>query len=163
MQRKILAVGLVCLAQTLVACGFQLRGDYDFPPEFERIYVESRDPAQTLIVTLVQSLETKTTGVVQNRAAATAVIRVISNSFSQRTLSFDSRGRPREFEMAYVVEFEVTTDKGGYLPRQAISLTRAFEFDGVDVSAGGNQREIIRRDLQVQMARSILRRIAAKS
>ena len=158
-----MVVGMVCLAQTLVACGFQLRGDYDFPPEFNNIYVDSRDPAQALIVTLVQSLDTKTTGVVQNRADATAVLRVISNTFSQRTLTFDSRGRPREFEISYVVEFEVTTKNGEYMPRQAISLTRDFEFDGVDISAGGNQREIIRRDLQVQMARSILRRIAAKS
>ncbi|MEE8119446.1 MAG: LPS assembly lipoprotein LptE [Gammaproteobacteria bacterium] len=163
MNQKFILSLLLSVTLPLAACGFQLLSDYSFPSEFGSVYVESRVPTQGLIITLMQGLDTRTTKVVQNRADATAVLRIISASFNQRTLSFDSRGRPREFELSYIVEFDVTTDKGEFLPKQSISLTRDYEFDGVDISAGGNQREIIRRDLEVQMARSILRRIAAQA
>ena len=113
-------------------------------------------------MTLKQALDSKTTSIVENKVDATAVLRIISTTFKQRTLSFDSRGRPREFDLTYVVEFKVTTENGEYLPTQTINLNREYEFDGVDISAGGSQRETIRNDLQVQIARSILRRIAAK-
>ena len=94
---------------------------------------------------------------------AEAVLIVASERFHRRALSVDPyRGKEREAELAYVVEFRI--GRGAEHPAmdaQNITLLRDYVSDPGEVVAKEYEEDVIRAEMRREAAARILRRLDA--
>ena len=145
----------------IAACGFHLRGAYDFPPEMEKVFLQTDHRDKELEVGLTGALNTGDTQTVAQRSQATATLRIISSSAGQKVLSVGTDGRPREYELFYTVEFELLAGNKQVLEPTEISLVRDYEFDGIDVLGANQEVRTLRVAMQRDMVQMIIRRLAS--
>jgi LPS-assembly lipoprotein len=148
---------LLCLA--LAACGFQLRGSAKLP--FETLYVPNATSG--IALELKRHLQSGSdTRVVDDAKGAQAQLQFLEESRSKEILALNSAGRVREYRLLYRVSFRVADGKGGeYVPRSSVTLTRDITYDDTVVLAKEAEEQLLFREMQSDMVRQILRRIAA--
>jgi LPS-assembly lipoprotein len=146
------------LAALLAACGFQLRGTTDLP--FETLYV----PAATsgIALDLKRHIQSGSdTRVVDDPQAAEAQLQFAGETRSKEILALNSAGRVQEYRLYYRVRFRVADAKGGeYVPYSTITLQRDITYDESVALAKETEEQLMFRDMQSDMVRQILRRIA---
>ncbi|MDH4093186.1 MAG: LPS assembly lipoprotein LptE [Betaproteobacteria bacterium] len=155
MTRALALLALLVLA----ACGFQLRGTAKLP--FETLYVPNATSGIALEVKRhVQS--GSDTRVVDEAKGAQAQLQFLEESRSKEILSLNSAGRVREYRLLYRVSFRVADGRGGdYVPRSTVTLTRDITYDDTVALAKETEEQLLFREMQSDMVRQILRRIAA--
>lgn len=155
-----LVVATLVIAVTLSGCGFKLRGQASIP--FETIHVES--PGFSVFANELEraiSAGSKTR-VVEDRAQAQAVLRIVSEVQEKNILSLSSGGRVREFEFRYRVVYRLTTADGKELAPQAeIIMRRDMTYDDTQVLAKESEEALLFRDMKTDAVRQVLRRLAA--
>ncbi|TNF36590.1 MAG: hypothetical protein EP315_03925 [Gammaproteobacteria bacterium] len=148
----------------LSACGFHLRGAYEFPPQMATTHVAAVNPNSELVRALQRALRANQITLVDNPVDAGTVLRIGHETSSKRILSVDARGRAREYEIQYQIDVEVSSsDQGFTLPSQKLSLQREFLFDPEDVLGKSSEEADLLRDMQHDMVRLILLRIQARA
>lgn len=151
-------LAVLSLLLVLTGCGFQLRGDYDLPPLLERVMVSG---PQFLRDELVVGLRASDAEVVESREAATAIIDLGRERFSERVLSVDpDTGRSREFEVALAVNFRVEAADGTVVaPNQTVELQRDYVFDEDAILGKSRERGVLREEMRRDAAQQILLRL----
>ncbi|MGD2032708.1 MAG: hypothetical protein PVJ74_09560, partial [Gammaproteobacteria bacterium] len=81
------------LATGLSGCGFQLQGRADYGEELEAVYLQVPDDATPLARELSRSLEISALKVVDDAAAATAVLQIVSDDTGRSVESVDAQNR----------------------------------------------------------------------
>lgn len=157
-----IAVGLL-LATVLAglsACGFQLRGEVELPPELTRMRLDMSDSGPRIRRELISALERGGVTFVPAGTTDVAVMRVPVNQATTEALSISEQARVTEYAVRHRVELEILAADGSVLmPRQEILLERDFVFDRLDALGVAGQEEALMRDLEREMVRAILRRI----
>jgi LPS-assembly lipoprotein len=150
---------VVALALALASCGFRIRGTADLP--FESLYLPGANTGIGL--DLKRHIEAGTGAkVVDNPAAAQAVMVFTEEAREKEILSLTSTGRVREFQLRYRVGFRVHDGKGAdYVPSNVIQLTRDVTYNDAEILAKEQEEQLLFRDMQADMVRQILRRLAA--
>ncbi|MGH1357456.1 MAG: LPS assembly lipoprotein LptE [Burkholderiaceae bacterium] len=158
LHRLIGVTGLSTVA-ALSACGFKLRQSVDLPfatlfnglgsgglsNEFSR---QIRVAAATRLVT--------------NQSDADATIKLLTENRQKEAVSFSTSGRPREYELRYVVKFRVRDREGVEVLRPTeIELRRYITTTDVELLAEELEEEFLYREMQTDMVQQILRRLAA--
>ncbi|HET7649367.1 MAG TPA: LPS assembly lipoprotein LptE [Gammaproteobacteria bacterium] len=160
-----LLLRLVCLASGLAillsGCGFHLRGNAELPDVMQRTYLNVPSGNQTLLRELQRSLSSGSTSVVGDPTLSTATLNVLSAQQIQRVLSVSNIGRPLEKEVAYQVQFSLTTPKGTLIQPQTLTLKRTFAYDEANALGDAEQAQVLYDSLQRDMAQLILFRIEA--
>jgi LPS-assembly lipoprotein len=152
---------IVLAALMLCGCGFKLRGDFALPPAMDKTYVSVADGLSPLERNLARALAQSGRSVVPDREQAAAVLDVTRNQMIQDVLSVGDQARVREFEMRYEVDFRVVDAAGVELvPPQTIVLRREYRFDEQQFIGITGEEEAIREDLERDMVRALLERIA---
>jgi len=74
--------------------------------------------------------------------------------------SVGGNARVNEFNMVYHVDLEIV-DGGGktVLEKQPIEQTRSFTFDQTQAAGTGAQQDVIRREMERDMAQTVMRKI----
>ena len=162
---------LAVIALTLTACGFQLRGAASYP--FTTVFVQppvsfgvgtinvagaSAPVVPDVIASLVQNgVQIKT-----KIEDADFAIRFLQVFFDKRVLSLSGGGRAREFELEYRVRYEFVDAKGrDWGEPGEITIRRDFSFaESQALAKEGEERQLI-RDMQLDAAAQILRRLQA--
>jgi len=158
MWRAVLEVMVVL---GLGACGFKLRGEFALPAAMDKTWLSVADTFSPLERNLTRALVQTGRTVVATRVEAGSVLEVGRNQMIQNVLSVGDQARVREFEMRYEVEFRLLDGAGTELvPKQSISLSREYRFDEQQYIGITGEEEVIRQDLEREMVRSILDRIA---
>lgn len=159
-RTMIRALMFIFLALALTACGFQLRDALTLPAGLDPIKVLSASRYSPLAESLAQSLEragaTPATAATKNPA----ILELKAERWGDTPISVDARGRAQEFSLRYAVVFELRNGDGSLLvPEQNIELAR--DYISVPTSSIGTEgeRDILVRELQREMAASILRRL----
>ena len=146
----------------LAGCGFQLRGSgtqSDLP--FRTMYVALPETSP-LGTALRRNIGAGATTITADAKAAEAVVEVLSETRNKEVLSLNSQGRVRENALFYRVTFGVKASNGtNFLPPTEIVLKRVISFNESQVLSKEMEEESLYRDMQGDMARQILRRIAA--
>lgn len=155
-----LLVLLACFL-SLQACGFHLRGAYQLPEAMATTFIETTNDNSELIGFLKRTLMASNVELVESKDSAQAQLRVVAEKQSKRVLSVDSRGRAREYELSYSVDFELTVDEAVLIQQQRLTLTRDFLFDTEDVLGKGREEAMLIRDMQQDMVRLIMLRLQA--
>jgi len=145
------------LALLLYACGFQLRGTSDLP--FESVYVSGTGGIALDIRRSIRS--GSRTRVVDDPKTAQAVLEFTQESRQKDILSLSAAGRVREYRLLYRVGFRVHDGKGGeYLPVSTLQLARDITYSDTDVLAKETEEQLLYRDMQSDIVRQIMRRLA---
>ncbi len=155
-----LLVLLVCFV-SLQACGFHLRGAYQLPESMATTFLETSNDNSELVRFLRRALLASDIELVESKDSAQAHLRLLAEQQSKRVLSVDSRGRAREYELSYSVDFVLATQDRVLIPQQRLTLTRDFLFDTEDVLGKGREEAMLIRDMQQDMVRLIMLRLQA--
>lgn len=109
----------------LTSCGFQLRGNVDFPPALARVAITATDLA--LSAQLSDALQQNGALVVTRHP--TAIIDISLSRFARTTLTTDASGRASAYTLQYEVLFTVRNAADEELQAaHPISLQRAYEY-----------------------------------
>jgi LPS-assembly lipoprotein len=153
---------LCVLCASMVSCGFKLRGAVELPADLQKIFIVGSVSSE-LVRDLKNSLQYSAT-VVKQQADADAILSIVQEESTNRTLSVDSNGRIREAELQYSVTYNVKKANGDtVIDNDTLLLARDYINDENDVIGRTNESNIITRDLKRDAAQQILRRLHALS
>jgi LPS-assembly lipoprotein len=159
MSARLLAGALALIV--LSACGLRLAGTETLPPPLSAPYLETRDDQTDFAIALRRRLEASGARLSAGEKTATAVVRILRDTVSERVLSVSAQNLPREFELTHTVEFEVTAGERQLLSPQEVELTRDFTFDERALLAKEREQAILGEALASDLAGIVLRRLAA--
>jgi LPS-assembly lipoprotein len=155
-------VAALCIAASLTACGFQLRGSngsYTMP--FHSIYLTFPDTS-ALGTELKRNLRAGDVVIADQPGQAEAQFVVLRENRGKSILSLNSLGRVREYLLTYTLSFAVRDPKGvELLPATEITLRRNMAFDETQVLAKESEEALLYRDMQADLVQQIMRRLAA--
>jgi len=155
-----LLTGLVAGAM-LVACGFQLQGRQTLPPQLERVEVRAADRHSDFTQSLRRSLDASGARLVEVAGAEGAVVRIVTDQFTEKVLSVDARNIPTDYELVYEVEVEVRRGTETLMEAQPFMLTRILSFDERRQLAKEREKDVLREALARDLASMVLRRLAS--
>jgi LPS-assembly lipoprotein len=154
------AVLLALLVLALPACGFHLRDALTLPPDMDQVRVVARDPYSALAQSLSRSLERAGLDVAERESPGAAVLRIHSEQWESQAISVDQFGRAQEYTLRYAAVFSLVDGNGEVLvPQQVIELSRDYVSLPENSTGSESERELLSRELQREMASSVLRRI----
>lgn len=156
---------------TLSACGFHLRGAASYP--FTSVFVQR--PANfgvgtanftgataPVVPDVVAGLTSSGIAVKTKIEDADFAIRFVQVFFDKRVLSLSGGGRAREFELEYRVRYEFVDAKGrAWGEPGEITIRRDFSFAESQALAKEAEEAQLIRDMQLDAASQILRRLRA--
>lgn len=153
---------LALVLPVLSACGFHLREPLQLPPDLDGVRVVAADPYSPLAQALTRSLEHAGLEVKDGVVEGTALLRIHSEGWDSQPISVDQFGRAQEFTLRYAAVFSVQDASGNELvPEQVIELSREYVSLPENSTGSESEREMLSRELQREMAASVLRRIDA--
>ena len=140
-------------------CGFRLRGTAEVP--FQSVHV----PGATggIALDLKRNIRAGTNArVVDDPKEAEAVVQFTEEARQKEILSLTGTGRVREFQLRYRVGFRVHDGKGGeFVAPSTIELARDVTFSDAEILAKEQEEQLLFRDMQADMVKQIMRRLAA--
>lgn len=157
---------LITLVLTLlvVGCGFQIRGQQHWPPQFAQLTVVSPDPTTVFMRELMTQLHAS--GVVTQTVTSTqAPVLVIENERLYReALTISRDARVLEFALFLEIQFSVSEGSGSpMLGTQTLELSRDYRFNDDSILASQREEELLERDLGRAMANQLLNEIARQT
>jgi LPS-assembly lipoprotein len=159
--RTIVRFVVILLASSLAAgCGWRLQGTSRLPELFATAYVETKDPHTDFHRALRESLIASGARLVEDRSAATAIVRIRSDVSGQRVLSVSARNTPEEYQVYYVVQYSVEGGGRELIPLDTIEMTRDYSYDERAVLAKQREQSILREALARDLAGMVVRRLA---
>ena len=149
-----------CLALSLSACGFQLRGSAALPDEMAVTFIKSNRPWGPLVEDFAEALRTHHVKVTEDRSESTAVLEIITDAQDKDVLSVDSTGKVLEFQLRQTIQFAVTTrEKLPLLEPQTVTMTRDYLYSNTDVLSKEREEVVVRRALQRELVHLAMLRI----
>jgi LPS-assembly lipoprotein len=151
----------LALCTLLAACGWRLQGTAHLPELLATTYIDTKDPYTDFNRALRESLIASGANVVDDRARATAVIRIRSDVSGQRVLSVSARNTPEEYQVYYGIQYSVEGDGRELIAPDSIEVTRDYSYDEAAVLAKQREYAILREALARDLAGMVVRRLAA--
>jgi LPS-assembly lipoprotein len=152
---------VLLLAATLAACGFQLRGTAEIPPDLSPIYVQAAE-GSPVRAALERRLEFNPGALTRNAPEARLLVRVLGESRSSRVAAVDRGGKVIARELHLRVRFDAASRDGSeQVPAQTLDLVRTFENPDVEVLGKQQEADLIYEDLVEDAADRILLRLRA--
>jgi LPS-assembly lipoprotein len=162
-QNGLMAFALILLG-LLQACGFHLREGIELPAVLESTYLQSKDLYSGIATELRLELQSAGADLTDQRDAATGVVVILNERSQRRVLSVGSAGRASEYELFEEVSFALEDPQGNVLLEpQTLRMTRDLVFDDTQLLGKVSEAEVIRRQMQRDLARQIITRIRVGS
>ena len=142
------------------ACGFHLRAGVELPAVLEATYLQSKDLYSGIATELRLELQSAGADLTDQRDAATGVVVILNERSQRRVLSVGSAGRASEYELFEEVSFALEDPQGNVLLEpQTLRMTRDLVFDDTQLLGKVSEGELLRRQMQRDLARQIITRI----
>ena len=154
------------LAILLVAgfsgCGFHLRGSAALPAGMSVTYIQTASPFSSLVDDFAEALGTHGVQVTEDRAAATAVLRIHENERERDVLSVNTSGKVLEYQLRQTIRFSVATAENlPVVEQQTVTLSRAYLYRSTDVLGSEREKDAVRSTLQKNLVNMAMLRIVA--
>jgi len=161
---RLVMLGLALIMPT--ACGFKLRGQAQLPPELARTYIHDNRTAgalpSDLALSLKRALEVNGVVLVTEPEPTAATLAILRAENRRRTIAAGSAGQSREYELRFIVEYEVTLpDKSVLIPRETMAVSRDALYDEARVLGRAAGEELLIKDMVNDVTYSIIRRLQA--
>jgi LPS-assembly lipoprotein len=152
----------VFMLTTLAGCGFHLRGSDALPASMSVTYIQIGNPFSTLADDFADALRSHGVQVTEDRAAATAVLRIHENDRGREVLSVNTSGKVLEYQLWQLLQFSVATAENlPVVEQQTVTLQRAYLYRSDDVLGSEREKEAVRSTLQKNLVNMAMLRIAA--
>jgi len=160
-SRAWLKTTLVALLTTsiLTACGFQLRGDYLLDDDLQTLYLSSSDVHGELTRLVRLSLTRNQVKVLKSSQTDIPELRIISDKLDRRTLSLFSNGQVAEYELIYLVNYQVRFT-GEDAQDFSFELYRDYQDDPNLALAKSRELSLLLSEMRTAAADKILRDLA---
>jgi LPS-assembly lipoprotein len=148
---------LACSVLMLSACGFQLRGQQDYP--FKRLFVSGGSPAA--VARLTRMVQGGSDTVVVNSPANADALLQITQARSSSTLTLNTLGVVQEYQLNLTMTYTLTGKDGTVLiPPSAIALNRAMTYSDQFSQAKSAEADILFADMENDAVDQLIRRLA---
>lgn len=149
----------VVLTLVLSACGFQLRGKAQLPPEMSQTNLLINDQ-YSMFARRVQVLLEQTGVEFVGADQATAILDIQQNDVLTEVLTIGDNARVREYRISHTVRFRVLSSNGTeIIPMQTLRQAREISFDEQQILAISREQEYVKQDLADSLSRLLLSRI----
>jgi LPS-assembly lipoprotein len=157
MLRHALALSIFGL---LTACGFQLRGD---PAVGLKTLSVTQVGGSQVASEIRRTLAAGPTRLVPNPTDAEAHLRILREAREKSVYTLTGQGRVYEFQLRLVVRYELTLPKveDPVIAPMEVEARRLITYVESAPIAKEAEEELLYRDMQVDLARQILRHVAA--
>ena len=152
---------LPLLTLLLAACGFQLQGRQNLPPQLASVQVEAADRHSDFTHALRRSLDASGARLVEDAGADVAVVRILSDRVTENVLSVDARNIATDFELIYEVEVEVRSGTTELMAAEPFLLSRIYSFNETRLLAKQREKDVLREALARDLASVVLRRLTS--
>ena len=152
---------LLC-ALSLAACGFQLRGQADLPPQMARTHIAGTSTDEGLGLELVRLLKANGVTLVSASEEAGTVVTFTRINATRKVLSVGDTAKVREYELILTVSFRAASrDESLVFEDQTLTLTRRHLHDPTSVLGSSQTESVLREDMERDAAQLVLYRLAA--
>ncbi len=152
----------VFMVTALAGCGFHLRGSDALPAVMSVTYIQNSQPFSSLVDDFADALRTRGAQVTEDRAAATAVLRIHENDRGRDVLSVNTSGKVLEYQLWQVIEFSVATAENlPVVEQQTVTMRRAYLYRSADVLGSEREKVTVRGTLQKNLVNMAMLRIVA--
>jgi LPS-assembly lipoprotein len=149
----------VALMFVLSACGFQLRGKAQLPPEMNQTNLRITDQ-YSMFARRVQVLLEQAGVEFVGTDLATAILDIQQNDVLTEVLTIGDNARVREYRISHTVRFRVLAANGKeIIPMQTLRQAREISFDEQQILAISREQEYVKQDLADSLSRLLLSRI----
>ncbi|MEE9343033.1 MAG: LPS assembly lipoprotein LptE [Gammaproteobacteria bacterium] len=163
MKQWLTKTGLLVMLFFLAACGFQLRGSLNMPPLMLKTFVKSDAPYASMPTAMRKELLSAGVVVPSSNDNATAVIQILNHHSDKRLLSVGSSGKATEYELFEAIGFRLLDAHNKVvIERQDLRITRDYVFDETRLLGEFEEAEHIRRQMQQELAKRVLKRIEVR-
>jgi len=154
----------ILLALLLAGCGFQMRGDWQLPAAMNQTAISGKY-SQALFDELKRNFKSASASLTKGPGSASQTqLRIFDDRMDRRVLSVGATGKVLEYELFYIVDFDVVGEKGRpIVKRQKLVLTRDYLFEEDNVIGSGRQEDLLRGNLRQDMVALMMRRIQAQA
>jgi len=140
---------------TIQGCGFKLKGQYYLPDSLKTLHLTSTKRFSPLAKQVKLRLEQNQVSLVRQTSMSVAELRILPEKFQRRTLSLFPNGQVAEYELIYLVEYQVF--KPGQSPLNfEFELSREFQDDPNNALAKERERQLILKELRAMASDRIL-------
>ena len=161
-SRRAFIISLMSVA--LTACGFQPRGSQTLPPELRRVSLTGSQPSG-LTQTLERLLRENGAEIVNStpRPADTLLIRLSAVSIQRREALIDRQANVRQIELIQRAQLNVSRADGEVIiTQEPFEAVRSASYNPLSLLAQGEEQQRLQRELDEQMAHSILARLRSR-
>jgi len=142
----------------LSACGFQLRGQQDYP--FKRLAIAGAPPA--FVGRLTRMVQGGSDTVVVNSAANADAILRVTEGRGTSVLTMNSLGVVEEYQLNYSLSYTLVGADGTVLiPGSVISLNRAMTYSDQYSQAKSAESDLLFADMQNDAVDQLTRRLTS--
>lgn len=152
---------LLSVTAVIAGCGFHLRAPPRLPPAMQHTYIADAGGNTELVRELRRNLSSAATSVTDDASTATATLNILSSQRFQRVLSVSNTGQPLEYQVAYQVQFSLTTPGKTLIAPQTLTLTRNYAYDIANTLGDTEQANVLYKSMEDNMAQLILFRLEA--
>jgi LPS-assembly lipoprotein len=149
---------ILLLTFLLSACGFKPSNIIELSQVQTPFSVSAKDPYSSLADNIERTLSAGGAQIARSSEASN-VISISNELIETKALSLDQNAQVREYVMRYRVVYSLLDVSGKTLiDDQVVELSRDFSYD-INTSAGSPaEQELLKREMQTEMIKSILRR-----
>ncbi len=148
---------LLTLLLSLTACGFQLRGSVQLPPELTEMALRDASPATDILPELRRALKNQKIRLIET---APLVLQLKAEQYGKRVLSVDSSGRAQEYGLSYMLRFSMQGNDGVvWLTEQTVTESRDLRFDANAVLGTASEETLLKTEMRRDAVLQILRRL----
>ncbi len=147
---------LLLLSATLLlaSCGFQLRGTADVPPAMRELTLNMSPGRSALRLELTRTLRSNGIELV---AAAPYTLKILEEKQGRRVASLSESVKTEEYELRSEVRFQVTQGEQVLIAPTAVRTERVYTYSADVITAKNEQEALLRREMQQDISRQILR------
>jgi len=148
---------IILIALILSACGYHLRGAFELPAGMKNIFLEGG--SAPLQAQFKRMMDLSSIPIAASAETAGIVIRIYDENSQRRVLSLAANGVANDFELGYLMEYEIVDAKDNILmARQPLEIKREYYNDQLAVIAKESEELIIKNEMYVQAVRTIVNR-----
>jgi LPS-assembly lipoprotein len=143
---------------TLVSCGFQLRGDAAVGAKTLAV---TQDGGSNVASEIRRTLSTGPTRLVTNPTQAEAHLRILREAREKTVYTLTGQGRVYEFQLRLGVRYQLTVPnmEEPVIAPMEVEARRLVTYAEAAPIAKEAEEELLYRDMQVDLARQILRHV----
>ncbi|KOR31469.1 hypothetical protein TI04_00635 [Achromatium sp. WMS2] len=147
----------------MTGCGFQLRGSLNIPTHIIPLYIQAV-PGSSIALVMQELLTSNSISTTIDVGKAKLIVHIIKEDHNSRVIAVNKYGKVLSSELSYQVTFEFLDNKGSVIREpNTIMVSRNYVNPEVEVLGKTEEANMIRQDLEQEMATRILIRLRSLS